>query len=278
MRPDFPELHILPLPALILHEDHDQQRTIPLIDKLRAQGILRNPPVVMPLDDGSGRYMVLDGANRVTALQTLEFPHIVAQVVRPDDPGIRLGTWHHVVWGMDAARLEDRIRRVANIRLMQLEADEPVPDLRALDGAPVYIQLAHGVRFVATTSNDPLEQVAYLHGLVDTYKNRAFLDRTSQTRLEAFRGIHNDLAALFIFPPFDVQMVLTMAGGGNVLPTGLTRFSISPRALHLNYPLHELSSAKPIEYKEAYLQRWIQERVKHKSVRFYAESTYLFDE
>ncbi len=278
MRPDFPELHILPLPSLILHEDHDQQRTIPLIDKLRAQGILRNPPVVMPLNDGSQRYMVLDGANRVTALQTLEFPHIVAQVVHPDDPNIKLGTWHHVVWGIDPNRLEDRIRRVANIRLMQVEAGAPLPDLRALDGAPVHIQLANGTCFIATTSNDPLEQVAYLHGLVDTYRHRAFLDRTSETRLEAFRSIHSDLAALFIFPPFDVQMVLTMAGGGNILPTGLTRFSISPRALHLNYPLHELSSAKPIEYKEAYLQRWIQERVKHKSVRFYAESTYLFDE
>ncbi len=278
MRPDFPELHILPLPSLILHEDHDQQRTIPLIDKLRAQGILRNPPVVMPLRDGSDRYMVLDGANRVTALQTLEFPHIVAQVVQPDDPGIRLDTWHHVVWGMEADRLEERIRQVANIRLMELDADEPVPDLRTLGGAPVYIQLTNGVRLIATTSYEPLEQVAYLHGLVDTYKARAFLDRTSETRLEIFREIHNDLTALFVFPPFDIQMVLTMAGGGNILPTGLTRFSISPRALHLNYPLHELSSAKPIEYKEAYLQRWIQERVKHKSVRFYAESTYLFDE
>lgn len=278
MRPDFPELHILPLPALILHEDHDQQRTIPLIDKLRAQGILRNPPIVMPLQDGSQRYMVLDGANRVTALQSMDFPHIVAQVVQPDDPNVHLGTWHHVVWGMDADELEERIRQVANIRIIELQADEPIPDMTQLGGAPVYIELANGQRFVTNTSDNPLEQVAYLHGLVDTYKTRGFLDRTSETRLSAFEGIHNELAGLFIFPPFDVHMVLHMAGGGNVLPTGLTRFTISPRALHLNYPLHELSSAKPVEYKEAYLRRWIQERVKKKAVRYYAESTYLFDE
>lgn len=278
MRPDFPELHILPLPSLILHEDHDQQRTIPLIDKLRAQGILRNPPIVMPLQDGSNRYMVLDGANRVTALQSMDFPHIVAQVVMPDDPNVRLGTWHHVVWGMDPNELEERIRRVANIRIIELAAEEPMPDLASFDGAPVYIELANGTRLVTNTSDNPLEQVAYLHGLVDAYKTRGFLDRTSETSLKAFEGIHNELAGLFIFPPFDVHMVLNMAGGGNVLPTGLTRFTISPRALHLNYPLHELSSAKPIEYKEAYLRRWIQERVKKKSVRYYAESTYLFDE
>jgi len=65
---------------------------------------------------------------------------------------------------------------------------------------------------------------------------------------------------------------------GYVLPTGITRFTVSPRALHLNYPLHELSSAKPIEYKEAYLQRWIQERIKNKNMRYYAEATFIFDE
>jgi hypothetical protein len=46
----------------------------------------------------------------------------------------------------------------------------------------------------------------------------------------------------------------------------------------LNYPLHELSSAKPVEYKEAYLNHWIQEHIKQKSVRFYAEATLLFDD
>jgi hypothetical protein len=72
--------------------------------------------------------------------------------------------------------------------------------------------------------------------------------------------------------------VLKLAGDQCVLPTGITRFTVSPRALHLNYPLHELSSGKPLEYKESYLQQWISERVKHKGVRYYAEATFLFDE
>ena len=53
MIPNLPTLQILPLDKLILHEDHDIQRTLPLVAKLRAQGILRNPPIVMPLGDGS---------------------------------------------------------------------------------------------------------------------------------------------------------------------------------------------------------------------------------
>ncbi len=276
MFPDFPKLRILPLPSLILHEDHDKQRTLPLVEKLRAQGILRNPPIVMPLEDDSGRYMVLDGANRVTSLQEMEFPHIVAQVVAPDDPRVELQTWNHVVWGIPVDDLIATIRDVVVIQLLPIKTENYKMPER--DCVPVQIHLADGRCFLACTTAEKMEQVAYLHGIVDAYKDSAFLDRTSETSIEAFKEVHPDLTALIIFPEFETKPVLDMAGKGYLLPTGITRFTVSPRALHLNYPLHELSSAKPVEYKQTYLQRWVQDRVKKKGVRYYAEATFLFDE
>jgi hypothetical protein len=276
MTPQIPTLHILPLASLILHEDHDRQRTRPLVDRLRGQGILRNPPVVLPLEDGSGRYMVLDGANRVTALQEMEFPHILAQVVEAGDPDVKLEVWNHVVWSMDPADLILGIRDVDGLKL------RPVPRgsgrREELDCMPVEIQLATGKSYLSCTTQDGVQSAAYLHGIVDCYKDRAFLDRTGQTDIEFFRDIHMNLTALVIFPRFDVKMVLDLASQGNLLPAGITRFTVSPRALHVNYPLHELSSAKPLAYKETYLQRWIQDRIKNKNLRYYAEATFLFDE
>jgi hypothetical protein len=110
------------------------------------------------------------------------------------------------------------------------------------------------------------------------YKTRASLDRTSQTLVDTFKSVYPDLNALVIFPSFRIKTVLKLAGQNILLPTGITRFTASPRALHLNYPLHELSSGKPISYKEAYLKQWIQDRIKNKGVRHYAEATFLFDE
>ncbi len=276
MSPELPKLHILPLPSLILHEDHDRQRTLPLVDKLRAQGILRNPPIVMPLEDGSGRYMVLDGANRVTSLQEMDFPHIVAQVVQPHDPNVHLEVWNHVVWGMDEEELIRNIREVAGLKLMPIERGSRKRE--ELDCMPVEIQLANGKTYLTCTTREGARMAAYMHGIVDSYKDKSFLDRTMQQEVDFFKDIHADLTALFIFPRFDVRLVLDLASQGGMLPTGITRFTVSPRALHLNYPLHELSSAKPIEYKETYLQRWVQERIKKKNVRYYAEATFLFDE
>ena len=275
MTPSLPTLKILPLDNIILHEDHDVQRTLPLVGKLRAQGILRNPPIVMPLTDGSGRHMVLDGANRVTSLHEMGFPHIVTQVVQPSDKNVTLQTWNHVVWGMNMRRFMKEIRAVDTILVKKVNPEKSIYPPKT---APAVIRAVNGKTYLAITPPGPIDQVHALHGLVDCYKERASLDRTSQTLVESFKGIYSDLTALVIFPRFEIDTVLMLAGRNYVLPTGITRFTVSPRALHLNYPLHELSSGKPIEYKEAYLQHWIQERVKNKGVRHYAEQTFLFDE
>ena len=273
---NIPTLRILPLNDLILHEDHDRQRTLPLVTKLRAQGVLRNPPIVMPLDDGSGRYMVLDGANRVTSLQDMEFPHIVAQVVKSDDPHVNLQTWNHLVWGVSTRTLMAELRLIKGMDVVKVDTRKSVD---APKYKPVQIRLPDGkLYFLLETPSDLARQIYRLHQVVNIYKTRASLDRTSQTLIDSFKGIYPDLTALVMFPSFKIRTVLKLAGAGILLPTGITRFTASPRALHLNYPLHELSSGKPIEYKSAYLQHWVQEHIKNKGVRHYAEATFLFDE
>ena len=276
MIPNLPTLKILPLGSLILHEDHDMQRTLPLVEKLRRVGILRNPPIVMPLADGTERYMVLDGANRVTSLTEMEFPHIVAQVVKVDDPHVNLQTWNHVVWGMNPKTLMGRIRKVKGLEVIKVN---PYRSLDAPKYVPVQIRLPDGKFYLlAETPSELAIHINTLHQIVNAYKTGASLDRTSQTLIDSFKSIYRDLTALVIFPSFKVRTVLKLAAQKIVLPTGITRFTVSPRALHLNYPLHELSSGKPIEYKEDYLKQWIEERVKNKGVRLYAEQTFLFDE
>ncbi|HXF85019.1 MAG TPA: hypothetical protein VNK49_06470 [Anaerolineales bacterium] len=276
MIPHLPNLKILPLDRLVLHEDHDIQRTMPLVEKLRAQGILRNPPIVMPLMDKTNRYMVLDGANRVTSLRVLEFPHIVAQVVQPDDPHVNLQTWNHIVWGMKPKTLMNAIRKIKGIKVRKVDIHK---SLEAPKYVPVSIRLPDSSLYILEEEpSDLATHINILHSIVNVYKTRASLDRTSQTLIDAFKNIYPDLTALIIFPRFKIKTVLKLAAQNIVLPAGITRFTVSPRALHLNYPLHELSSAKPIEYKEEYLKQWIEERVKKKGVRLYSEATFLFDE
>lgn len=271
-----PTLDILPIDSLILHEDHDMQRSKPLIEKLRAAGIIRNPPIVMALGDGSNRYMVLDGANRVTSLLDMEFPHIVAQVVQPNDPNVNLQTWNHVVWGMSTKALLSKLQKLKGLKVSKINFKKSVDAPKYM---PVNVRLPDGKLYsLVEEPADLASHIQTLHAIVNSYKTRASLDRTSQTLVDTFKDVHKDLTALIIFPHFKIKTLLKLAAQQVVLPTGITRFTVSPRALHLNYPLHELSSGKPIEYKREYLQEWIDERVKKKGVRLYSEATFLFDE
>ena len=278
MMTNLPNLRILPLQDLILHEDHDRQRTLPLVAKLRAQGILRNPPIVMPLDDGTGRYMVLDGANRCTALEQLGYHHVLVQVVSYAPPQVTLSTWHHAVTGLEAEALARRLYALDGLELQPIDFLSARADL-ARRAILAYVMLTDGRVLTARARTTSLhEQNRLLNALVDTYKHTGGLYRTVANDIRDVQGLYPDLTALVVFPNYEPAEVLALARDGELLPPGLTRHLIQGRVLRTNYPLAELRSAEPLDVKNARLQAWLQAKLAEREVRFYGEATFLFDE
>jgi hypothetical protein len=276
MLENLPRLEFIPVEILVIHEYHDDQRTPPLIESIRQSGVWRNPPIVTPLQDGSGRYMVLDGANRTVALKKMGIQHALVQVVQPDDSGLRLYNWNHVVWGLEQGEFLAGLRQIEGLEIATGKDDRP--DLWG-DCGLASIQVARGDFFtVCTPARDLVERLKGLHAVVDSYKDRAHIDRTSEWSVVRLKAVYPELSGLVIFPHLEVRQVMQLAGAGYLLPTGITRFTVSPRALHINYPFEELAEEKTLEEKNASLQRFIHDRVKQKGVRYYAEATILFDE
>jgi L-serine kinase (ATP) / ParB family transcriptional regulator, heme-responsive regulator len=273
-----PVLEFLALDDLLIHEEHDPQRARPLAARIRASQLFRNPPVVAPLKDGTHRYMVLDGANRVTALRQMEYPHVIAQIVDPDDPDLSLQSWNHVVWELDPQRLIDSISHISSLHLETEKDPEALPDLWT-DSRLAVIQDCRGQLLAVSAQVETLEErVGILSQIVASYVNKARLDRTNAHDIRLLMDIYPDLAGLILFPIFAINDLLTLVGKGCLLPAGITRFTIAPRALSLNYPLSELESSDPIEKKNKALQKTIQERLARKQVRYYSEPTVSFDE
>lgn len=103
-RPPLPDLRFVPLSRILLHEEVDPVRVRRYRADIVARGVLIDPPIVAPLP--RGRFLLLDGANRVTVFRQLRVPHLPVQVVRYGPPDVRLQTWNHVV-------CDRRIRRHA---------------------------------------------------------------------------------------------------------------------------------------------------------------------
>lgn len=279
MQATLPRLEFLPIHALLIHEQHDDQRTRPLILRMRASNVFRNPPIVSPLQDGTGRYMVLDGANRTTALQQMEFPHVLAQVVDPHDGGLNLQTWNHVIWEFNHERFLEKLAAIPELAMLPtVENDEQQASLQAGDSL-VIVQTPTGQNFRLVAENANLhKRVSLLNEIVSSYLDQARLDRTNVRDIDFFTHIYPQLCGLVIFPVFEIDELLKLVGAGHLLPAGITRFTIAPRALHLNYPLEMLQANRSIEEKNLELQRWLQDRIAQKGVRYYAEPTFLFDE
>ena len=87
-----------------------------------------------------------------------------------------------------------------------------------------------------------------------------------------------EMAGWLAIRPFAIEEVVEIAKNGSRIPAGITRFIIAPRALRVYYPLRKLSSSETLEQKQMALDDWIQRRIHGHHVRYYAESTYLYDE
>ena len=275
---NFPKLTIVPSENLVIHEKHDHQRTAPLIRGMKSTNIIRNPPIVAPLDDGSGRYMVLDGANRTMAIKKMGIPHIVVQVIDPTDQGLRLHSWNHVIWEHNPIRFMKNFAGISGLRLALSSGPISKPDIYQTSHLAVVHNCRSRKYLLETQALDLRTRVQLLNNLVDCYRERGRLDRTSTDDVNFLSQTYPSFCGLIIFPNFSLHDLFTLSGEGFLLPTGITRFTISPRALHINYPLAELLSDRTIDEKNEQLRESIQDKINRKSVRFYPEPTYIFDE
>lgn len=275
-----PDLRILPLNLLVEHEYNDFQRTSPLALRLQAEGVLKNPPIVAPIGDGDPRFVVLDGANRVTALLSLGYAHVLAQVVKYEEPIVTLTTWHHLITEIGEGEFIQGLSDVEGIDLFPIDYLHARAALARRE-CLMYVMLTDGKVYVARPKIPGLfvrEQNQLLNALVDTYKDRGKLHRAMTESIQEARQLYSDLTAVVVFPKYDPFEVLALARDGELLPTGLTRHLIQGRVLRVNYPLSELKSGEALEVKNARLQEWLRRKMASREVRFYGEMTFLFDE
>jgi len=271
-------LAIVPVDDLILHEYHDEQRTPSLVEKFQVSGVLKNPPVVLPLKSQTGGFIVLDGANRVSAFRKTGIPHILVQIVNEDDPNLAMNSWNHILWGIPPDDLVAALKKIPGIRLQpstKALSFRHLMDIHSL----VSIHLPNGDVFsVVTSCVDLIDRIEQLNKIVACYFKITKVDRTSGYQLSTFLGLYRDLSALILFHPFRLTEVIDVVEAGRLMPPGSTRFSISPRVLHVNYALSKLKAEGSLTEKNQDLQDWISARMTQKKVRFYEEPTILYDE
>ena len=264
-----PDLRIIPGAEIFLHEDSDPVRVSRLVARLQEDGVLSNPPVAAPLRGGG--YVVLDGANRTSALTRLGISAIPLQIVEYADRAVRLEVWRHFVAGAP-----DLLERLSGAGLTLEQVSERDADrMLAAGGLASYVVTDGGTVGIRPGSG-PLG--ATLARVVDAYRGSARIYRVQDAdRSDLVREYGTD-GAMVVFPSFTKDDIVAIARAAVKLPTGITRHIISGRALRLNLPLAALSTPGDVAEKNLWLADLIRQKLLDNRIRYYPEATFLFDE
>ncbi len=272
-----PDLRIVRLSDLVPHEEHDAQRSAPLVERIRQAGSWLNPPIVAPMEDG--RFVILDGANRHYALGELGYQYILVQVVDYESEDIHLGTWHHVVSGLDRTEFLRNLQAIDGLTLAEtdlLSARAALARREVLAYTVLKDNQAYMLRANAVTVG---QRTIALSQIVNTYKEIGVLNRINTDKLSVARKLYPDAMAIMVFPHYEPAEIIVAARDGVLLPPGISRHVVRGRAMRLHYPLDAFrDNGESLEQKNDQLQRWMQQRMAEKRVRYYAEPTFLFDE
>lgn len=272
----FVDLRIVPTNHLLLHEDVEPTRVSRVADRIAAEQVLKNPIVVAELDD-YGHFVVLDGANRSTALAQLGVRDALVQVVDYGDPGVRLDTWYHLVADIDKLDLFERIAQVTEVRLRASSLAQ-ARALLATHQILAYMVCKDGDVHQVLGPADLPARARMLNDIARTYKGAATIYRVQSDEMASLRQMYANAAAVIAYPLFRPADIMEMTRTRSRLPTGITRHIIARRALRVNVPLAVLAAEQPLEDKNRALQERIAAMLKAGQVRHYEESTYLFDE
>lgn len=262
-----PDLRIVDIEAVLPHETSDIQRSKPLMARLQEADYFTNPPLVAPAAEG--KFVLMDGSNRHVSLKALGFSHILVQVVAYESGTVELGVWQHIVADWDSASLRRGLEALPGVKIADTEDKKSIATFTLRDGC------SFGIRAHIDSLR---ERNAALRAVVDAYHNCATLYRTSLTDSREVWTLFPTSLALVAFPTYQPRDIIAAALQHAYLPPGISRHIIHGRALNLRYPMRHLRADLPLRTKNQQLTDWLQTQFARRSVRYYAEATYQFDE
>lgn len=269
--------HVLPLrfvdiEQVVPHEAVDAKRAGRLAERIKEEGVVRNPPLVARVDD---RFVVLDGATRSFALRQLGYPHIVVQDVAVDGE-LDLETWHHVVRSIPIDKLVSVLQGVPGLTLEETDPDHAAN--RVIEYGGLCSVLTVDGRGFVVHSQPGMNRFDAVAAFADAYIGAATVSRNLERNVRNLASWYPDMAALIEYPQFTVEQVVLAAGSGRLLPAGVTRFLIPGRVLRLDIPLELLASDKTLDEKNRWLAEYLSEKERKGKIRYYREPVYLLDE
>jgi len=285
MKTDQFHLEIIAIKNILVHEEFDPSRSSELIEKFKKGGILTDPIIVASFREG--KYLQLDGMNRINCFKTLGIKTILCQVVDYNDQEVvELSSWMHLF----QAKKEEffkHVRNNKNLKIQRADVDAVGPRyIKEKDfGRLVTVIDKKEGAFLISTGGDFIDKIKRLNSIVSFYQNnitREILpfDLTHRNirlffcenpHLNFYENPKTNL--MVVFPNFTPQQVIEVVRTGGLFPAGVTKHLIKGRCLSVNVPLDLFDNSKSVAFQNKQFSKFLS----GKKVRLYEEPTINFE-
>jgi hypothetical protein len=275
-----PNLQLVPTDSIRFHEQPEPSRTGRLMGRIQKEATLRNPPIVASMSNGN--YLLLDGANRVTAFRDLQYPEIPVQVVDYGSEAIQLKGWHHLVLHGRTLDLRGKYASMPGVSLQSVSRDQLKTLLEFRRVYAVLVDESAAAWGLYPESGQPPsihQRIAVLNQVIGGYEGQSRLERiklADYSKLpEVIQSVDHQLC---LFPVLTKEELLQLATEGVLIPTGITRHLIPGRALGINLPLAFLGEIPDAAGRARHFAQHLLNLEMEGRTRFYEESVFIMNE
>jgi len=277
MNTDVFQLQIIPVSDILPHEEFDEKRALPLVEKLKKEKELVNPILVATLDNG--KYLQLDGMNRLSAFKMMGIHTILAQIIDYNNQdSVELASWLHL-FKSDLDKFLEFVTSVEGLSLETADIDRVGNRYIREDGTArlcTIVARKGDVRLVVSDGN-LYDKIEKMNKIVSYYRNQITRDvLPHSSRLEYIRLVfseHPEANLMVIFPTFTRHQIIDVVNHGKLLPAGITRHVIHRRCLNVKVPLSLFDSKQNLDGQNKTFEHLLYNR----SFRVYEEPTVYFE-
>jgi len=245
-------LKLIEIEKICLHEAHECMRLLETSRAIEEDGMLRNPPLAVQMRDG--RYLIIDGAHRTGSLHCIGCHRVPVQVVEEGE--FKLEAWYHAVPVGEWLRT---LQADSFLRFTEQREGEPVAEMDQADGTTLFI-------YPAERPDKPINRLEAWHRIVMSYSSAHSVTRVAPSTPHVVQAD----TVLMRFPACHLSQLEEVVMTGNVMPAGVTRFTVPGRLLNLRIPLDLLKSER---YDRSDWERLCAQWAG--SLRLYSEAVYF---
>ncbi len=231
-------LKAIPLSEVLIHEKTIPDRVNYLTEKIKIQGYLKNPVIVVKKGD---KFIVIDGNHRIEALRSLSARTVIAQVFNYSE--IRVEAWNRII-ETDFSTLK---------KLLPVDKKYGRNECWI-----VYRGEKYGLNL------DRISAIETIERLRKRLEIKYALDTSSSY-------------PVFCYRPFSKKEILESALKMKPLPPKSTRHILPYRILGIRFPLKKLIEGDQ-EKSAGFLDELIKLRQREGSIREYPERILMLDE